>query len=75
MNGTKIINFQKLGPRDAEALSKLINQDTKDYSKYFVAFEFDTATIENILKKTKNDLYCGVYWGEEVDRLLYAAGF
>ena len=75
MNEIKIINFRKLGPNDAGVLSKLINQDSKDYTKYFVPFKFDTATIENILKKTKNDLYCGVYWGEELTGFYMLRGF
>ena len=75
MSGIKIINFRKLGPGDAETLIQLINQDTKDYSKYFVAFEFDSVTIENILTKAKNDLYCGVYWGEELTGFYMLRGF
>ena len=75
MNGIKIINFRRLGPGDAEALSNLINQDSKDYSKYFVAFEFDSVTILNILTKAKNDLYYGVYWGEELTGFYMLRGF
>jgi RimJ/RimL family protein N-acetyltransferase len=75
MNGIKIINFRKLESNDAEALSNLIKQDSKDYSQYFVAFEYDTATIENILAKAKNDLYYGVYWGEELTGFYMLRGF
>lgn len=75
MNGIKIINFRKLQPKDAAELSKLINNDSKDYSQYFVAFEFDSITIENILTKAKNDLYYGVYWGEELTGFYMLRGF
>ncbi|MBK9099388.1 MAG: GNAT family N-acetyltransferase [bacterium] len=75
MNGIKIINFRKLEPNDAQALSKLMNQDTKDYSQYFVAFEFDIATIESILAKAKNDVYYGVFWGEELTGFYMLRGF
>jgi len=75
MNGIKIINFRKLQSADAAELSKLINNDSKDYSQYFVAFEFDLVTIKNILTKAKNDLYYGVYWGEELTGFYMLRGF
>jgi ribosomal-protein-alanine N-acetyltransferase len=75
MSGIKIINFRKLQPIDAAELSKLINNDSKDYSQYFVAFEFDTATIERNLAKSENDLYFGVYWGEELTGFYMLRGF
>ena len=75
MNDIKVINFRRLEPNDAEALSNLINQDSKDYSKYFVAFKFETVIIENILKKVKNDLYFGVCWGDELTGFYMLRGF
>jgi RimJ/RimL family protein N-acetyltransferase len=75
MSTDNIINFRKLKPGDAEAISNLMNQDSKDYSQYFVAFEFDTTTIENILSKAKNDLYFGVYWGKELTGFYMLRGF
>ena len=75
MNADNIINFRRLTPNDAEALSELMNQDSKDYNQYFVAFEFDKTTIENILTKAKNDLYYGVYWKEELTGFYMLRGF
>lgn len=75
MKEINIINFRKLKIEDAELLCTLINKDDKDYRKYFVAFKPEKKTIEKILKKSKNDLYIGVYVEDEMAGFYMLRGF
>jgi RimJ/RimL family protein N-acetyltransferase len=55
-----------LQPVDAADLSEMLSAQPSDYVQYFTPFDFDEATITQILQTRERDVYLGLYWASEL---------
>lgn len=55
------IEIKKIKIDQAKELSDLLLNSSKEYSKYFIPFQFDLDSISAVLSKAKKDIFFGVY--------------
>lgn len=55
------IEIRKITRDYAAELSVLLNSEPHDYSRYFIPFSYDEATITKLLSDAKMDLYFGLF--------------
>lgn len=53
-----------LTSRDAGTLATFLRAQTDAYMQYFMPFRFEEAVIQDFLEAAKEDVYCGLFWGE-----------
>jgi RimJ/RimL family protein N-acetyltransferase len=54
--------IKPLQASDAPKLASMLCSQPVEYVRFFTPFDFDQATISNILDKRKQDVYMGMYW-------------
>lgn len=55
------LEIKKIGLNQAQELSSLLQNSDKEYSKYFIPFNFDLESIKKVLGGVKNDMFYGIY--------------
>jgi len=71
----KSIEIIELNESHARQISDLLLSEDKDYSKYFIPFDFDYETIQNILKNKKYDKYYGLFVNKTICGFYMLRGF
>ena len=67
--------IKKLNSENAEELSGLLKGEDKEYSKYFIPFDFDFQTILHILVNLQKDSFWGIYTGDKLVGFYMLRGF
>ncbi len=55
------LEIKKISAAQAKELSDLLLQSDREYSKYFIPFQFDVESVSAVLNKAVNDMYYGIY--------------
>lgn len=56
-----VLEIKRINIRNAKELSELLIQSSKEYSKYFIPFEFDLESVSSTISKAVKDMFYGVY--------------
>ena len=71
----KHIVIKEIDSSMAYKLSSLLQNADKEYSKYFIPFDFDYETIKSILSKKKRDCFFGIFINDEIVGFYMLRGF
>lgn len=55
------VEIRKINIAQSKELSDLLLQSDREYSKYFIPFEFDIESVSKVLEKAVKDMYYGIY--------------
>lgn len=55
------LEIKRINIDQAKELSDLLLQSDKDYSKYFIPFDFTVESVSAVLNKGEKDMYYGIY--------------
>ena len=55
------LEIKRINIDQAKELSDLLLQSDKDYSKYFIPFDFTVESVSAVLNKAEQDMYYGIY--------------
>jgi ribosomal-protein-alanine N-acetyltransferase len=60
------LEIKKIDLNQAQELSSLLQNADKEYSKYFIPFNFDLESIKKVLSGVKNDMFYGIYTNQKL---------
>ncbi len=69
------IDIKRIDVSYAEELSKLLAAGEKEYSQYFIPFEYDVSTIKKLLSEADENRYFGIFTGSELVGFYMLRGF
>lgn len=69
------IDIKRIDESYAEELSKLLAAGKKEYSQYFIPFEYDVSTITKLLSDAEENRYFGIFAGSELVGFYMLRGF
>lgn len=55
------LEIKRININQAKELSDLLLQSDKEYSKYFIPFEFDFDSVSAAINKANKDMFYGIY--------------
>lgn len=55
------LEIKRINSNQANELSDLLLNSSNEYSKYFIPFQFDLASISAVLRKAEKDMFFGLY--------------
>lgn len=62
------LEIKKINAAQAKELSDLLLQSDREYSKYFIPFDFTVESVSAVLNKAEKDMYYGIYINSKLDR-------
>ena len=57
----KNIQIKKINASYSRELSQLLNQSARDYSKYFIPFDFDLNSVRSNMENARDDVFFGIF--------------
>ncbi|MCZ7610331.1 MAG: GNAT family N-acetyltransferase [Ignavibacterium sp.] len=55
------VEIRKINIAQSKELSDLLLQSDREYSKYFIPFEFDIESVSKVMGKAVKDMFYGIY--------------
>ena len=71
----KALSTRPLTPSDAEVISAMLTKQSECYIQYFRPFDFGLASIRELLMKAQNDIFMGIFWGENLAGFFFLRGW
>lgn len=71
----KTILIKDIDSSFSEELTDLLSREEKEYSKYFIPFDFDHTTIKKILTEKKEDKFFGLFVDDSLIGFYMLRGF
>lgn len=69
------LQIRELLPENSDELASLMAGTEKEYSKHFIPFNFEKATIRKILNLANKDKYFGIFFQDEIAGFYMLRGF